>query len=305
MSEAGKLSRVWRRLRRRLILDLLRYPARWAPYTDRGDRLAHWLTFFRQHDRFPSRRMLFNDVLYRIKIGLELVRPERTFTSDKELVKHYVTGVAGTEHIVPTLAVLRTPEEVRAFDFPVPCVVKPTNGSGGVHFVTEDTPPDRETMIGYLSENYYYVHRERNYRALTPKLIVEPLLFNGDAVNEYKIFCWNGEPRCVLFVTDRNREFSRRVLDTEWREFGVKLSPFGVTTAEPERPEELERMFELARKLSAPFTLVRVDFYVENGRILLGELTHLHSGANEKFKDLETEELLSRQIFGADYDGPL
>ena len=44
-------------------------------------------------------------------------------------------------------------------------------------------------------------------------------------------------------------------------------------TEQPEKPENFEKMIEIAEKLSEPFPFVRVDLYNQNGRIIFGELT--------------------------------
>ena len=41
----------------------------------------------------------------------------------------------------------------------------------------------------------------------------------------------------------------------------------------PPRSAYLEKMFHYARILSKPFPFVRVDFYMENDRPLIGEMT--------------------------------
>ena len=39
------------------------------------------------------------------------------------------------------------------------------------------------------------------------------------------------------------------------------------------RPKELKTMLAMASKLSAPFPIVRVDFYIISGKPIFGELT--------------------------------
>jgi len=59
-------------------------------------------------------------------------------------------------------------------------------------------------------------------------------------------------------------------------------------------------MLAAASKLAQPFSLVRIDFYAEGNLVLLGEITHLHNAASERFASYEDELTLSRQIFGSD-----
>lgn len=294
------MTATWKKLRRKAYMAFARHVAKRLPYSETGDKLAYWHGFFVQHDRWPGTRMLFNDVLYRIKSGPEITSPERTFTSDKELVKTYISGVVGDRYNVPTLAVLRTAEDIEKFDFPRPCVIKPTHGCGGVTVLGASSAPDRAALTSQLSDNYYFVARERNYKALKGKLIVEPLLFDGQDVNDYKVFCWRGKAKCILFVNDRSRSFFRHLLDLDWNLLPVPLEPLDVDKPVPPRPRALEEMIEVAEKLSRPFDFVRVDFYLDGDRILVGELTHCHQGANERFRSFEDEQRLSDIIWGPD-----
>ncbi len=241
--------------------------------------------------------MLFNDVLYRIKSGPEIESPERMFTSDKEFVKTYIEGTVGAKYNVPTLAILRSPQDVQAAVFERACVIKPAHGCGQVTFVRPGEEIDRDTLTKQLGENYYDVVRERNYRRLKGKLIVEPLLFEGQDVHDFKVFCWNGEPRCILYVNDRNRFYYRLLFDCNWLPLPVELSPFGIEKPLPDPPKVLPEMLSVAARLSRPFSFVRIDFYIDDDKLLVGEITHCHQGANEQFASIKQEQMLSDHIW--------
>ncbi len=284
-------------IRRKLYMAIARPIAKRLPYSDRGDRWFYWHHFFTQHDRWPGKRMLFNDVLYRIKSGPEIVSPLRLKTTDKELAKEFIAERAGAKYNVPTIAVLRNKEDIDKFDFPEECVIKPTHGCGGVTILQGGAQPDRAALAEQLISNYYYAARERNYRDLTGKLIVEPLLFQGHDVHDFKVFCWKGKARCILYVNDRNVAFYRQLYDTNWSLLPIELSPYGIDKPTVDRPLVLQEMLEVAEKLSAPFDFVRIDFYIDDKTLLVGEITHCHWGANDRFLSLDDEKALSRLIF--------
>lgn len=269
------------------------------PYSSWGDKAAYYHSFYSRHDRWPTSKMLFNDVLFRIKSGREIVRPERVFTTDKEFAKLYITGAVGEQFTVETLAVLRSWDDIDNYEYPKPCVVKPAHGCGNVTILKEGDEPNRAALKEHLDENYYPVARERNYKELKGKLIVEPLLFGGEQVDDYKVFCWRGKAKCILFVNDRNNSLFRHFFDRDWNLLPVEVEPFDVQKPVPACPSALGEMLEVAEKLSKPFDFVRVDFYLDQDRVLVGEITHCHQGANEKFRTLEDEEKLSRVIWGA------
>ncbi len=119
---------------------------------------------YRKHRRWPGDALLWNDVRYRIKTSNEILDPLSVFVSDKEHGKHYVKAIVGDEHNVPTHA------------------------SAEVILRRSGEPIDRERIKRWFALNYF-AGREINYRLLRPKVIVEPLIFDSDNVEDYKIFC--------------------------------------------------------------------------------------------------------------------
>ena len=167
-----------------------------------GDRVYGFLLFCAFHRRRPNNSMTFNDVLYRIKTTDEILDPLRVFVTDKEFVKLYVKAVVGDEYNVPTPAVLRSIDEVRAYSFPSQCCVKPTHSCGKVILRKDGAPIDYNKIESWFSKNYYRDFREANYRLLKPKIIVEPIIFPDETLVEYMIFCFHGKPRLIRTYED-------------------------------------------------------------------------------------------------------
>jgi hypothetical protein len=279
------LDRAWPRLRKLL------------PHTPVGDRLYHRLNFMRKHGRRPNGSMLWNDVWYRIKSTDEILEPLRVFVSDKEHVKQFVKTEVGDEYNVPTLAVLRSPAEVDAFDFPPDCCIKPTQASSQVILRQHGAPVDRARIKSWFSINYYYDGRERNYRGLEPKVIVEPLIFGSTNVEDFKIFCFNGEPRLIQVDIDRYVDHTRKFFDTDWKEQDFSIL-YPRSTADFPRPASLETMLAVARRLSAPFSFVRIDLYSDGDKVLVGEITNCSENAGGVFVPRSAEKRASELMFG-------
>ena len=282
----------------RILDKALYHMRRRLPYNRMADNLFHRVLFYRKHHRLPSREMLWNDMWFRVKTSGEIEQPLRCFVSDKELVKQYVRETIGDEHNVPTLAVLRTPAEVDAYEFPANCCVKPTHASAQVILRVDGAPAvDRERVKSWLALNYYKMGRERNYMALEPKVIVEPLIFGSAAVEDFKIFCWNGEPKLVQQDFDRYTNHTRKFFDVDWNEQDFSTVYPRLDRPTP-KPESLAKMLEVARKLSAPFSLVRIDLYTDNERVLVGEITNCSANAGELFLPRSAERKASKMVFG-------
>jgi len=270
-----------------------------VPRNRAGDRLVAFANFVLRHRRLPTRRMLFNDMLYRIKTTDEILDPLRVRVSDKELVKTYVREKVGDGHNVPTIAVLRSPGEVDSYDFPPVCCIKPTQASGHTILRLGGEPVDRERIKSWFALDHYAYTREANYRDLEPKIIVEPLIFGGGDLRDYKFFCVDGAAKLVQVDVDRHTDHKRCLLLPDWtpQDYGL-LYP--KTAYVPERPANFGTMIEVAEKLAAPFGFVRVDLYSDGASCLVGEITHCHGSASEPFHPRSAEWTASQVLFGQD-----
>ena len=238
---------------------------------------------------------LFNDHLLRLKADGSLTDPLRQFITDKEYAKYYVAGIVGWKYAMQTFAVLRSGEEVdRLVLNRVPCVIKPTHLSGPVLiYLGPETPIDRKVVKQWMRVNYYRVSRESNYRNLERKVIVEEYFSeDGRTVpRDYKIFCFHGCPKVIEVDSDRFRHHTRNLYDTAWNRLPIAIGyPPGLED-EP-KPTHLEQMIEVARKLSKPFTSIRVDMYADESGVKVGELTNCHGGGTERIQPSAAESWL-------------
>ena len=75
-------------------------------------------------------------------------------------------------------------------------------------------------------------------------------------------------------------------MDRDFNRIPVKsLNP--ISEPDPERPEELEQLIEIAEKLSRGIPQLRVDTYIVNGKIYVGEMTFFHNSGMCKFEPEE------------------
>jgi len=272
------------------------YIRRLTPKSRSGDYLLALRHFIGTHKRLPSDRSLLNDYLFHLKTGDEALDPLRQFISDKEHVKTYVRSKIGDAFNVPTLAVLKSREDVDRYDFPGMCCIKPTHASGRAIIRTGGEPVDRERIKSWLDFNHYDDTREVNYRYLVPKIIVEPLIFENGNIEDYKIFCFRGKPRLIQVDIDRYIDHTRLYFDDQWNEmdFSILYPKSGKNIA---RPECLAQMLDLAARLSEDFEFIRVDFYTDGRNLLVGELTNCPENASGTFIPASAEKEASRLIF--------
>ncbi|MFA7665636.1 MAG: ATP-grasp fold amidoligase family protein [Burkholderiaceae bacterium] len=270
--------------------------ARGLPKNKIGDHLFAYVLFVARHKRLPTRRLLFSDVLYRMKVSGAFRDPLRVYVSDKEFVKDYVKAKIGDVYNVPTFAILRSVEEIDGYEFPAACCIKPTHACNEVILRRNGEPVDVARLRSWFSLDYYETTREVNYKNLRPKIIVEKLLFGGSNVNDYKFLCFKGVPRLIQVDVGRHIGHRRMIFDPDWKpqdfSFGHPRASFV-----PERPDNLEEMVSVANKLAAGFDFVRIDLYSDGGRCYVGEITNCPGGAGNRFIPPDSESRMSEMIF--------
>jgi hypothetical protein len=248
-----------------------------------GDAAFSAVIYAVHHLRLPRwhRPLTFNDHLFAMKLRGELDHPLRRSVTDKHLVKAHIRQVLGPGYDLETLALLTTPAEIEAFSPPqLPCIVKPTHLSGEVMLVEDrEQPLDRQRMVEWLSLDHYHWSREANYKDLRPGVMVETYFVDSDGgvPQDYKVFCIAGRAKFVQVVRDRFGATTRNLYTRDWSKlpFGISYPAAGLVP----RPERLGEMFELAERLAAPFSFIRVDFLVADGHLKIGELTNLPENA--------------------------
>lgn len=266
------------------------------PYSDSGDNFFTYLKFIQDHGRLPTKQLKFNDYLYRLKTSGEATNPLRIFVTDKEFVKLFIKSVIGGEFTVPTIAVLRSPEEVLNYDYPSRCCIKPTHLSGPIIFRREGEPVNSEEIVSWFSLSHYLNGREANYRTLKPKVIIEPMLFDNDNLHDYKIFCYKGEPKLIQVDVNRYIRHERKFYDCNWQEMPFTLN-FPLYNGTIEKPKNLDVMLGIAGELGKFFEFIRIDLYTNDTRIFVGELTSFPGNIEGDFIPLDSEEQASSIIF--------
>lgn len=270
---------------------------RLLPFNDISDSFLNYLSFLVSHKRLPKDRFYFNDYLFKIKNTDEILNPIRQFVSDKYLVKDYVRAKVGEKYNVPTIAVFDNYQDLSKFNFPYNCCIKPTQASQAVILRKNGESIDIASTEKWFELNYYKETRERNYKYLKPKVIVEPLIFNSTDLMDYRLFCYKGEVKLICIDVGKFSGYQRIFYTKNWvkQDFSLKYPLF---TGELEKPKNLDEMISIAEKLSKELDFIRVDLYSDGETCLVGEITNCHAAASQSFVPLSAEKKASKIIFG-------
>lgn len=202
---------------------------------------------------------------------------------DKKEAKDYVASIIGEEYIIPTLAIYDKAEDIDFDRLPDQFVLKCTHDSGGVVVCKDKSKLDKAAAIEKLRQglkaNFVSVNREYPYKNVIPRIIAEQYMEDesGFELKDYKIFCFNGEPKMFFIASDRQLgETKFDFFDLEWNHLPIQQeypnNPNGIP-----KPKNLEGLLDVARTLSKGFPHLRVDLYNCNGKIYFGELTFFHN----------------------------
>lgn len=219
--------------------------------------------------------------------------PEYEKLVDKIEVKSYVAEAVGEKYIIPTIATWNTIDEIDWDSLPDQFVIKCTSDSGGVVVCKDKSKLDiakaKKKLRKGWGKNYYNQNKEYPYRYVKPRIIAEQYMEDesGYELKDYKIFCFDGEPKYLFVATGRQQNDTRfDFFDLEWNHLPV-LNGHPNSDSPIMKPENFSEMLEVARKLSKGMTHVRVDLYNVQGRIYFGELTFFHWSGMTKYEPME------------------
>ncbi len=247
----------------------------------------------------------FNEKINWLK--LNNYNPIENICADKATFKEYLKEKSLENCIVPNYGVYESVEEIDFDKLPEQVVFKNTitGGANGVIIIKNKSKTDME-KLKYDLNNLLLAINDTYANCLVPerkeikqRLIAEKYLEQQDGqLYDYKISCFNGEPQFIELCLDRYTKKGLDVLcyDVNWNVIPPRDKFHRCSGKIFPRPENLDKMLEISRKIAADFPFVRVDLYDVNNNIFVGELTFNPSGGYEGFsyeEDLKIGELLN------------
>lgn len=235
----------------------------------------------------------FNEKLQWLKLYDR--NPLYTQMVDKHLVKSYVANLVGEKYIIPTIGVWNDPDEIDFDKLPNQFALKCNHNSGtGMYICKDKDKLDVEKVSRGLKkglcEDYYLKSREWPYKDVERKVIAEQYIADGDnGLTDYKVHVFNGVPRFILVCKDRfsDKGLTEDFFTPEWKRLDVKRPNILNSTADIEKPAQLEEILELSKKLSKDIPFVRVDFYIVKNQVFFSELTFYPASGFSAFEPEE------------------
>lgn len=232
----------------------------------------------------------------------------KTILSDKFLVRNWISDKIGEEYLTNLLGVWDSVDRVDFSCLPNQFCLKANHGSGMCYVVKDksklkqsDLVKIRDIMNIWMRTPFYAQSIEFQYKNISRKIIAEEYIVQMDGdLKDYKIHCFNGVPRIIQVIGERNLSShtgKEAFFDKEWNRIPLMYHTYEQYNKSPQRPDNLFEMLKLAGILSSGFKYVRVDFYNIDGAIKFGEMTFTPASGYGQWTDeiynLKVGEMLS------------
>jgi len=132
---------------------------------------------------------------------------------DKYEAKKYAKEVIGKNHIIPTIGIYDSVEEIDFQSLPEKFVMKGTHDCRSVVLCEDKKNMDmdsvKKNLNDALKKNHYYTFREWAYKEVKPRIIVEKYMEDEnqkDGLIDYKFYCFNGKPQVIYVASNSSNK---------------------------------------------------------------------------------------------------
>lgn len=230
-------------------------------------------------------------------------KPEYTKLVDKLAVREHIGTVLGEEYLFPLLGKWESFDDIDFSELPNQFVLKCNHDSGSTKVIKDKSSLTKEQLdemrkfyVKRLKQDFFYAGREYPYKGIKPYIIAEQLMVDENnpekSIEDYKFFCFNGEPKVMFVVTDRNEDCRFDYFDMDYNHLDIIRRGHPNSDKPVKKPETFEQMKEIATKLSQGKKFVRIDLYEINGKIYFGEYTFFTGGGFQLFSPPKWERKL-------------
>lgn len=210
--------------------------------------------------------------------------------ADKVGVRDYIISKGYGDNLNPIFDIYEKVEDIDINKLPDQFVLKAAHGTHMQIVVKNKADVNwkqqKKIMRSWLRQDIYWRGREWAYKDVPHRIIAEKYMEdeNGE-LRDYKFFCFHGEPYYMQYDMGRfgSKQY-RNYYDINMNFLSISDGvPNYVLGESPLSLDVFEEMKVIARKLSAEFQQVRVDFYCVKGKIIVGEMTFYDGGGSTVF----------------------
>lgn len=232
-------------------------------------------------------------------LKLHEIHPEYRDLVDKLTVNDIIDAKLGEGYCFPIIGYWKHFDDIDFDSLPKRFVLKCNHDSGSTKVIQDKDALTKKEIHelkkffdSRVKNDFFYAGREYPYKGIDGYIVAQKYMAddNGE-MNDYKFFCFNGEPKLMFVATDRSTDVKFDFFDMDFNRLNiVNIHPN--SDKEIKKPETFEEMKRIAKTLSQGMKFVRIDLYEINGKIYFGEYTFFHGGGFCLFYPLEWEKRL-------------
>lgn len=276
---------------------------RWRDIVDTNPKKAFemkWNRFYREKFPWKHPRTLNEKITW---MAVMTDTAKWTEYTDKYEVRRYIESLGLKDILTECYGVWERASDIDFDSLPDKFVLKCTHDCGSTVIIRDKSKMNKKEVLRFLQKRldvrYGYDSCEPHYIAIKPRVMAESLIemdntdeFSSDTTVDHKIRCIDGKAQYDFVCYDRKLDSGsgggKTVYDlydiNTWQPMRQYLADPGVEYKNVPRPENLEKMIEIAERISRGFIQVRVDLYNVKGHIYFGEMTFTaFSGMNNHF----------------------
>ena len=221
--------------------------------------------------------------------------------TDKYEVRNYVENKIGPQILNELYQVYDSVDQIDFDALPNQFVLKCTHGCGCNIIVSDKTLLNEKEaskkLTNWMKTDYSLTMGESHYSQITPKIICEKFIGaeDHDFATDYKIWCFNGEPKFIVINTERENDLTFTFRDFDWNILDIASDRYPQEKIQ-KKPECFNEMISYAKKLSEGIPFVRVDFYEFNNKVVFGELTFTPAGGVPPYISFEGDKYIGELL---------
>lgn len=236
-----------------------------------------------------------NEKMQVLKVGKYYNNPVVTRACDKVLVKDYIKEYDVDCKCAKTYATYTNAHQIDWDSLPQKFVIKCNHGSGYNIICRNKDKLDKDevckTLQRWMKEDYWVKFVEPQYKYIEKRILIEEYL--GDSIHTYKFYCFNGLPKVMYISSDgengeEDKYYDYYDMDFNW--IDVRLRGHENKPEPNIKPENWEKMKQIAVEIAKNFKFIRVDLYSIQDEVYLSELTFIPTGGYMHLIPEKTEE---------------
>lgn len=260
-----------------------------------------YLRFLKKNKYIPNFK---TPKTYNEKVNYRKNNPKNDLFSvcaDKIKAKEYVAEIISPEVVIPNYYIgdsISFEKMKELLEINGDCLLKANHNSGPVYLLKSESSVQEiqlavKDVNKQLEIDYGKLKNETWYSHIKPRILVEKRLMPGigeSDLKDYKFHVFkqsDGAIKIVLGVYfDRGINTTASFFDEELNYLPFSYNFASIKTS-INKPLNYEQMLSYVKKLSEPFSYVRVDFYNINGNIYFGELTFADGSGCAQFSSYQ------------------